>query len=357
MTPLRFGPLELAACSDCGGAWITAPDLVTLFRAGRRRVTRLAATLQRAPAQPRSSSLCPHCEGELREAQLPSVPGVWMETCGPCKSFWVTGSQLAQAAERLPEEPMLPHDPRTSLPGGRPAPGPAPTAPRPSTAAPAPVLPVAPAPSARLDAQGFRDYLSQMAAAAPQSPTGWVPAGAPWKPAADPSEVELISMDARLAGRETWKHGESAAAATQKACCAGCGRETDPEMPACSHCGRLQPGNPAGSCPACEKGRRAYRSDGIEVTCCDNCGGIWMERGRLSALLRQEPQQRDRRVAGLQKRRYRATPPPELCTACGLLLFVRRAVHDDSVKMAACPSCEGTFLKLDDLALALQAAG
>lgn len=344
LTPGRFGPLAVALCLPCGGALVAAQDLVALARAGRSRLARLASALSRGRSVPVCGHhVCPHCAGAMTEAQSPSIPGVWFRWCETCRCFWATGAQIGAAAGVVSELPAVPTRVLKHSRADQPAPSPA--APLQATAAAAfiPVDPFVtgfgagakevPGPSLYEESRSFPAGDNASA-----GESGLAPAKEPWRTL--PAESPADAMPA-----EVWQRPEASRRA--EAVCPHCTQSGDPGLPACGHCGAIRPGEPAGICPACEGRRRCFSSDRVEFSCCERCGGIWLERGRLPALMRQDELQRSQLAAGLRRRRFRAAPPAALCPSCALLLHDSRADPAGKIKTGACPRCQGAFLNLD----------
>lgn len=352
-----LGALSLDLCLACAGAWFDFGELQSLIQAGPDVVRRLGAHLFRSRGAPTGQRFphCPTCAIPLSTVRFPSMPDLPLDTCIACRGFWLTGGQLFEVASRLdaalgkpvaraeprsPEVParsseshsheaaaepeadvprsyfQLPHDPDAEAPWNAPPPVSTPASPAPK-AAPESAPADSKAPAEKSPARKPPPVI-------PGRREGWYAAGDP----------EQDGPDLRFAG------GASAGA------CPRCSERNASEALVCWACGEVLQGMLTGACPRCGGGLRGMNSITVRLSVCDGCGGTWLARERIGALLIQSPEAR----SNLSERIRRATPRGPfrgaeelICPECRLLMFMAPIMASPE-PIAQCPSCEANFL-------------
>jgi Zn-finger nucleic acid-binding protein len=283
----RQGLVELDVCLLCGGIWFDAGELPEILRSGGAAVHALCGKVRSmlvGPAEEvRRLPRCPDCRTQLVATDPSPLPGGIVEGCKICRGSWLSCDALAQAAARLP----------------RPAAVPQPAAPPPGTRAGTPERRPAP----------------------PTAPIRVPPAQHPGS--------------------------NSASAPTEVKRCPGCGQPNAESAAVCWACGHLLQHVAAGVCPQCQGTFLRIRSDTVDLCVCDGCGGIWLERDRLGALLLQTVPTQDRlieEIRAIRTGRIRKFNPALLCPQCQLIMFSAPIGQLTVRPVHTCPKCRATFL-------------
>jgi Zn-finger nucleic acid-binding protein len=103
----------------------------------------------------------------------------------------------------------------------------------------------------------------------------------------------------------------------------------------------------AGACPRCSATLHRLESERVEYSACDGCGGVWLEHGRLGALLLQPPSAQEqilKEVAKTHTGRIKKLHPEIFCPHCGLIMFVAPMGMLTQRPVATCPKCNAAFL-------------
>ncbi len=355
----RLGPVTLDLCLNCGGAWVTMDTLKQVVAAGSAAIRRLVETLQgRAnPSIPKRPTLgCPNCERVLVGVEYPSMPGARLSTCGVCESYWLDLAALARIADHLQSQqavntrvsPASASNPWTASAGN------------PNGAAPTPPSPPVP------PANHSGSFYAPPSATAPASGSYY---GAPPPPPAVPADHAVPAtpqgaspgasyygtpptelLRAQVPGRKPAPGTGGGAARPGERLCESCGQPNNEKAPVCWACGHMFLGQIVGKCPGCAGALHRINSDGIELDACDGCGSVWLERGRLSALVFQSREQlqwvreKVREVATRATRRHK---DEVLCPDCGLIMFGRTIGTITQRPIGTCPQCTANFLDPD----------
>ena len=93
-------------------------------------------------------------------------------------------------------------------------------------------------------------------------------------------------------------------------------------------------------------------SEKVELSVCDQCTGVWLEDGRLGALLIQPYEIQDALIQRLsdQKSGWTGRQAPELlCPKCQLLLYEAPLGMMGQTPVGTCPTCRGNFVEFENL--------
>lgn len=356
----RLGPVSLELCLNCGGAWVTVETLKQVVAAGPAAIRRLVETLRvrSNPSIPKRPTLgCPGCERVLAGVEYPSMPGARLATCGICESYWLDLPALATIADHLQStqavntrvSPTSAANPWATPAGG--SAGDAPAPPASST----PPNPTAPGGFYAPPTQGAPAGASYYGAPPPTPPAsgGEDPPGSAREASTDasyygtpPTEV----LHSQSAGKRPARGGGNGSARPGERLCESCGQPNSEKAPVCWACGHMFLGQIVGKCPGCAGSLHRINSDGIEIDACDACGGVWLERGRLSALVFQSREQQQwvkekvREIAGGRGRKLKEEI---ICPDCGLIMFARTIGTITLRPIGTCPQCTANFLEPD----------
>ena len=98
-------------------------------------------------------------------------------------------------------------------------------------------------------------------------------------------------------------------------------------------------------CPACTDLLYRRSIEGVEVDGCPSCGGVWLDRGELHALV-----STDEGLRALDRtfppgpRLTPLHPPTRACPRCGVALAPIEYDRFRGVRLDNCPSCDGLWL-------------
>lgn len=338
MSSGHLGPLELDICLACGGVWFEGGELSAAAAAGPGAIRRMLDKMGLGPGAsglfPPSGTPCPACEAPLAAVEYPSMPGVRMCGCGACSGFWLNPTSLMRLAQSL-ERPAAPApsrsaevpNPGESVPGsGSPTPD--------RTIHPQRTRPVAA--GATSEAGLAAGPEPQVRAASPSVPPAVAsPRSAP--------ETRVKKPDRKRGAPAS----DPAITAVVNEACPYCGQPNSEKARSCWACGKMLVGEALNPCPRCEGVMRRLESDGIVLGGCDGCGGLWLERGRLGAILFQSLELRARMMAQLKKQRtgrIKKLHQELVCPQCGLLMFATpmgMAVRDP---VDTCPRCQAVYM-------------
>jgi Zn-finger nucleic acid-binding protein len=314
MTAARLGPVALDLCFPCGGVWFDYQELAEVVRAGapvlRKLAERIPAGTRKLVTRPHRDERCPVCRVPLVYTEYASMPGDAMLACALCEGFYVETVTLQRIADRLERQ-----------------------APKPQQAAPPPVQQPAPV----------------TAAAVPSAPVT-SPWGAPIPAAAAAPAPQADITRAKPLGPS--RSAAEPRKEPEKGTCEHCGERNAPNAAVCWACGGLLQGRVTGTCPRCHGSFREVESDGVNIQACDGCGGVWLERGRLGALLMQDVPTQDRLLSTIGKvrsGRIKAMQPGLVCQDCKLVMFAIPQGILSSQPVDTCPGCTSQFLEYGTL--------
>lgn len=350
----RLGPVNLELCLTCGGAWANLATLKQVVQAPVAALERLAQTL-RAQANPSVQRLltqaCPSCDRVLVPVEFPSLPGAKITTCGVCESYWLDVAALDRIVQSLQAVATRVVSPPSSSAAGAPPP--------PTGASSAPAGPASPH-------SGSPPHGAQPPPApeyAPQTPSGnyyGTPppppvGGASYYGAPPPKEVTLPNsrLDTPATTRPSATNPglpRAGNARPGERLCEQCGQPNGEKVPVCWACGHMFLGQIVGKCPRCNGALHRIDSDGIFVDACDGCGGVWLERGRLSAMVFQSREQQQwikSKVREIATGRIRKLNDQILCPDCGLIMFPKTIGTITQHPICTCPQCTANFLDAD----------
>lgn len=295
MIVARRGEVQLDICISCGGSWFDQGELAAICAGGPGNVYRLCEKIRAAmtgSAPPaKGPDLCPVCSLALVKTEHGGMAGIFMEACHRGHGLWVGLYALGQIGGRLAEEALAP---------------------------PAPAAPPVPQPSPPPISSG--------------GSTAPVPQRGATAPLPGPGET-----------------GEG------QRLCRACNQPNSDRAAVCWACGALLQHIAVDVCPQCQGSFRAVRWEGVDLRACDGCGGFWLERDRLGALLFQPAEVQDRlleEIARIRTGRIRQHNPALICPHCQLLLFASPMGRADGHPVHTCPQCRANFLThglLDEL--------
>lgn len=346
LTAGRLGPVNLELCLTCGGTWVTLATLKQVVQAPVAALERLVQTL-RAQANPGVQKLltqaCPSCDRVLVPMEFPSLPGAKITTCAVCESYWLDLAALDRIVENLQAAAARAAAPPPSLA----PPAASPASPR-SAGSQSGVQQSPPAEYAPQTPSGNYYGSPPPAAAAPPSAVSYY--GAP-----PPKEVTIPNsrMDTPASTRPSATNpGATRAGNTRpgERPCERCGQPNGEKAPVCWACGHMFLGQIVGKCPRCTGALHRVDSDGIFVDGCDGCGGVWLERGRLSALVFQSREKQEwvkGKVREIASGRIRKLNDQILCPDCGLIMFPKTIGTITQHPICTCPQCTANFLDAD----------
>ncbi|HEU4754096.1 MAG TPA: zf-TFIIB domain-containing protein [Armatimonadota bacterium] len=303
MTSARFGPLSLELCLPCGGVWLDYGELPQLVRAGavpfRKLADRVPPGTRKLVTRRERSERCPVCTVPLLYTEYPSMPGVALQTCPFCEGFWIESDALRRIAERL------------------------------ERAAPAPKPAVLP-------------YAAPVAVSTGPVVTPWAGAPPPVSEAPhSPKSGKPVTPPASEAAARPVAGPQDGDA------CPACGQRNAKDAPVCWACGHLLKGRVAGTCPRCLGSMHEVESGNVRIAACDGCGGVWLERGRIGALLLQDVDTQDRLLQAIRKLRsgrIKKLQQGLVCQGCKLVMFAIPQGILSSKPIDTCPGCTAQFL-------------
>jgi Zn-finger nucleic acid-binding protein len=187
--------------------------------------------------------------------------------------------------------------------------GPAPDTiilPRPRAPGPEPVAPPAPRvePSARPEAKPSPTPAPRPATAAP-------PAGAPWR------------------------------------LCPECEARNAATARVCWECGAFLRAAIVETCPYCTAALRKVTRGAVEAKACEGCGGVWLERSDLEALVQAPRKQRVALLAAIRRARTGTIlriNPALICARCQLVMLGGPMHEITSYPIHVCPNCSASFV-------------
>jgi Zn-finger nucleic acid-binding protein len=135
--------------------------------------------------------------------------------------------------------------------------------------------------------------------------------------------------------------------------CPACSEANEPAAPVCWACGAFLRPAGTGNCPSCAALLRREVSDGVDLGFCPDCGGTWLEDGRLTDLRAQPGFLQDQLVGRLKSRGQVGVGALEQrfsCPKCRLALQPEDLGVLSAVPIFTCPKCFGSFLECGRLA-------
>ena len=122
--------------------------------------------------------------------------------------------------------------------------------------------------------------------------------------------------------------------------CSQCRRDVNPKSVLCPFCGgRLGNENISGIpvCPRCKVSLEVKRKDDIEIDCCPQCSGLWLDRGEFDILTAESNVYREEKLT----REYSRPPLSEdttyiPCARCGKLMVKKNYARISGVITDEC---------------------
>ena len=108
--------------------------------------------------------------------------------------------------------------------------------------------------------------------------------------------------------------------------------------------------DPAVNCPRHDRPMRRFMVAGIEVDRCGICGGIWLDKGELEALVESDKQTRAAaRLLDRSDDADEASDHAPVCPRDGTPLVPMRTAVKPFVECDACTACGGVYLDAGEL--------
>ena len=345
MSSGHLGPLELDICLACGGVWFERDELSTAAAAGPGAIRRMIEKIGIPAASalfPPAGAACPACDAPLAAVEYPSMPGVRMSGCGACSGFWLSPNALIRLAQSLER-------PAASAPA-RPAEVPSAAETIPASGSPSPDRTIHPHPT-----RPVASCAAGEVGANPGGPDPKVRTAAPAVPAAPAATAVQQPAAAAARPRPPGKKrgapaSDPAITAVVNEACPYCGQPNSEKARSCWACGKMLVGEALNPCPRCEGVMRRLESDGIVVGGCDGCGGLWLERGRLGAILFQSMELRARLMTQLEKQRtgrIKKLHHELVCPQCELLMFATPMGMVVQEPVDTCPRCQAVYMEYE----------
>lgn len=282
-----------------------------------------------------SERLCPSCRLPLRTGRFGPLE---LEFCLPCGGAWFDGGELSRLIAAGP--PVV----RRLTDGMKPAAAGSHVVRQfacPVCRVPLNEVEYASMPGVRLEActlcEGFwlfRTVLLDLANALEGGPR------------AQPAWMSGVAS-AAAAPAPTQTPGPAPAAAAGMVPCPNCDEPNGERAATCWACGKPLQGPVVGTCPRCQANMRRIDSEGVTLSACEGCGGVWLTPGRLNQLLLQPPHHHEAVLRQVDRKR------PELrkrlqwqlsCPYCkvGMMSGPLGALTQQPVQ--TCPKCYGMYL-------------
>ncbi len=165
---------------------------------------------------------------------------------------------------------------------------------------------------------------------------------------------ELARIATHLPGNAppsaTSAHAAAAVLASRP--CSACGQPNAVEAVTCWACGEaLTAGNSAPNCPVCELPMQPLAAERVTLDGCLRCGGVFLERGELGALLQLTDEQYERLVSRLP---MGLNPPRQgdlRCPRCSGRMHATAHGGDRDLIVDTCDACRSLWIDAKELPL------
>jgi Zn-finger nucleic acid-binding protein len=104
------------------------------------------------------------------------------------------------------------------------------------------------------------------------------------------------------------------------------------------------------SCPHCKSVLRKAGFGSVSVDGCERCGGLWFDRGELTAAARRQDGLLKEVEARFEPEAYEPEPKTrKRCPDCGVGLFPFKLDHTPGITLDGCAKCKGVWLDDQEL--------